>query len=228
MKKKEGGFFKKNILIISIFILILFLITYSYFRKGLIYFLINADINFLVDKIDSFGFWAYLIFFILIILEVVLAPFPPFGLYVAGGILFGAFLGGVIILLGNLIGAGIDFFISKKYGRSFFEKRVNKKTVKLFDKFSKKYGGYSIFLLRLNPFTSSDLFSYIAGLSKMKTSHFLFGTFFGLIPMVFLQTYFGELFIKKNSFLSFIIILLSIIYLVVFAYFIIKSLRKKR
>jgi uncharacterized membrane protein YdjX (TVP38/TMEM64 family) len=46
--------------------------------------------------------------------------------------------------------------------------------------------------LRINPLTSSDLFSYIAGLSKINFWKFLIGTGLGLLPLVYAQTYAGD------------------------------------
>jgi len=85
-------------------------------------------------------------------------------------------------LFGNVLGAVIAFFIARKYGRKLVEKKINKKLRKNFDKFTKKYGAFALFLLRLNPFTTSDIFSYMAGLTKMRIRTFIFSTALGLIP----------------------------------------------
>jgi len=153
---------------------------------------------------------------------VVLAPIPPLAIYVAAGILFGAFWGGVLTLVGNMIGSVIDFKIARTYGRNLVERKVNEKLRTKFDKFSEKYGSYSIFFLRLNPFTSSDLFSYLAGLTKIKTWKFIVGTFLGLAPLVFVQTYFGDFLVKENQFLFSLVIIVSLIYVVLLIYVLIK------
>ena len=121
-------------------------------------------------------FFLISVFIIIVILEVVLAPIPALALYIAGGALFGTFLGGMLTLIGNLIGAFIAFWIARRFGRDFVEKRVDANTRKKFDNFSEKYGIFSFFLLRVNPFTTSDLFSYLSGLTKMKVRTFLLGT----------------------------------------------------
>lgn len=228
MGKRAINFFKKNWLILLILIIVAVWFTYSYFTKGIIYYTINSDVDSVVSAVNSFGFWAYFIFVFLVILECVLAPIPPLVLYIAGGLLFGAFFGGVLTLLGNVIGAGIDFFIARRYARGLVEKKVSEKLRKKFDDFSQKYGGFAIFLLRINPLTTSDLVSYLAGLSKMKAKSFLIWTAAGLIPLIFIQTYLGEFFIKESPFLYGVVIALSIFYMVLFISLIIKVFAKKK
>ncbi len=97
-----------------------------------------------------------------------------------------------------------------------------------FDNFSKKYGGFAIFLLRVNPLTTTDLVSYLAGLSKIKFWKFILWTGLGLVPMIFIQTYFGDVFVKGNGILSALVIILSVLYLIFFVYLILRLFVKKK
>lgn len=225
---KAIHFVKKHWIIILIIILLGLIFSYSYFSKGVVYSVANSDETSVVNFIDSFGAFSYLIFILLVILEVVLAPIPALVLYVAGGALFGTFLGGTLTLIGNLIGAFIAFWIARRLGRSFIEKRVDPSARKKFDDFSAKYGGFALFILRINPFTTSDLFSYIAGLSNMKVGTFILGTGLGLAPMIFVQAYFGEAFVKTHQVLYAILIWVSIVYLLVFVYLIWRTVSMKK
>lgn len=209
---------KRHWLFILILIVILGWVLYSYLTKGIVYLLSTSDIDSIVAFVNSFGWLAVVAFMVLVVLEVVLAPIPPLVLYVVGGIIFGTFLGGTITLFGNVLGAVIAFLIARRFGRGFVEKKVSKKLKENFDKFTDKYGAWSLFLIRLNPFTTSDIFSYLAGLTKMRLRTLIISTTFGLIPLVYLQTYLGAVFIRDNPFLFFIFILVSIIYLALFLY----------
>lgn len=203
------------------------LLYFSYTSEGILYQIVNQDIDSLVNFFNSLGFFAEIIFVLLIILEVVLAPLPPLALYIAGGVLFGAFFGGVLTLFGNIIGASIDFFIARKYARGLVERKVDEKFRKKFDHFSDKYGGFAIFLLRVNPLTTTDLVSYLAGLSKIKFKPFLIWTTAGLIPLIFVQTYFGDFFVKENQILFTLTIIISLIYVLIIIYFLINMFFKK-
>lgn len=228
MKKGFVNFFKKNWVILLIIIIIAVIFSYSYLSKGIVYSISNSDDDSVVDFIDSFGTFSYFIFIFIVILEVVLAPIPAFALYVAGGALFGTFLGGFLTLIGNLVGAYIAFYIARRFGRDFVEKRTDSRIRAKFDRFSEKYGALSLFILRINPFTTSDLFSYLAGLTKMKTWHFLLGTALGLIPMIFVQAYFGETFVKSHPILYSVLLWISLVYLAGFLYLIWRAGKMKK
>jgi uncharacterized membrane protein YdjX (TVP38/TMEM64 family) len=217
----------KRFLIFSLLIVILFLFYLSYNSEGILYDLINQDIDSIIGFFNSLGFFAEIIFVLLIILEVVLAPLPPLALYIAGGVLFGAFFGGILTLFGNIIGAGIDFFVARKYARGLVEKKVDEKLRNKFDNFSSKYGGFAIFLLRVNPLTTTDLVSYLSGLSKIKFKTFLIWTTAGLMPLIFIQTYFGDFFVKENKILFTLTIIISLIYVLIIIYFLINMFFKR-
>jgi uncharacterized membrane protein YdjX (TVP38/TMEM64 family) len=228
MGKRFVNFLKKHwIFILAILILITWMI-YSYFFEGIIYSLINSDTTDVVGFVQSFGTFAAIIFVLLVILEVVLAPIPPLILYIVAGVLFGGFIGGILTLVGNSIGALIDFKLARRFGRKSIEKNFDKKLKTKFDNFFDKYGPLSIFILRINPLTTSDLVSYLSGLTKIKTWKFILATSLGLIPLIFIQTYLGDIFIKDNPVLLGITILFSILYLAIFVYLIILSLNKKK
>ena len=206
-------------------IVIIFILIFSYYLyiSG-----IFTDVDSLISYVQSFGTLASIIFFILVIIEVIAVPIPGLILYVAGGILFGAFIGGTIALVGNIIGSSLAFGIARYYRMKHLEKKVVKKERKIFNKFLGKYGIYSMFLLRINPLTSSDIFSYLAGLTKMPFKQFIIGTALGLLPLVYIQAYIGEDIIGQNPLLLYLFVILSIIYLVVFLYFLYSIFRKKK
>jgi len=218
---------KKNKILIFILIIILSVFYYSYNRSEIIDSLIHQDTNSVIEFVNSFGFLSIIIFTILVIIEVVVAPIPSVILYAAGGIIFGTFLGGTAALIGNIVGAIIAFKIAQKYGRRFIEKKADKKRLVIFDKFSKKYGSYAIFLLRINPLTSSDIFSYLAGLSRISLKQLVLGTALGLAPLVYIQAYIGEDFIRNNPILFLLFIFISVAYIAVFFYGIYRLKNKK-
>lgn len=217
-----------KVAIILFVILIIVGLIHSYFSEGFIFDLLQEDPNLLVNDMGQFGIWAYFIFIFLIMFEAVFAPIPPLVIYIAGGALFGGFLAGLLGILGNFLGAGIAFSISRKFGRKWVEKKVPEKLIKKMDSFSKRKGPISIFLLRINPFTSSDLLSYAAGLTRMSFKKFLFWTIIALIPSIFLQTFIGEKIIQ-HTILTQIFSIVGVLYFILFfvLYFWIKSKKKK-
>ncbi len=201
-----------RIQVLFVLLILVGLLLYSYFEQGIVYSFATSDVSVLSEVINSFGWLKYPLFVVLVILEVVLAPIPPLVLYLAGGILFGGLLGGTLALVGNVLGALIAFGIARTYGRAFIEQKIPQNIILRFDRFFMKYGIFTLFFLRLNPFTSSDIFSYIAGLTAMKWQHVLFGTLLGLIPAIYVQTYFGSNIIAESQLLTQVFIWLSVVY----------------
>jgi len=213
---------RKNWFIISALIALITWAALSYVNKGLIYSLATNDITTILEFIKSFEAFSAVALVVLVILEVMLAPLPPLILYVISGLLFGWLWGGLLVLLGNLIGALIDFQIARILGQKRIEKRIDPKIHKIFNKFFDKYGWFAIFILRINPLTTSDLVSYLAGFTRMKTLTFIISTGLGLIPLIFIQTYFASIF-QNNSIFITISFIFGLIYLVLFIYLVIIS-----
>jgi uncharacterized membrane protein YdjX (TVP38/TMEM64 family) len=213
MRKTDN---KITLFLIILSILILGWMLYSYFNNGIIYDLVTSDIESLVLVLQGFEKSGAVVFLLLVTLEAVVAPIPPLVLYLAGGLVFGTFFGGLLALIGNVLGAVIAFLIAKRYGRKIIENKIKEKERERFDRFSKRYGGFALFILRLNPFTSSDIFSYLAGLTDMKLKTLILGTALGLAPLIFVQTYLGSDIISESPILSLIFIWVGVIYLLIF------------
>jgi len=213
-------------LLLSLGILIFWMIK-SYISHNFIYDLFQNNTLEITEDIQNYGNISYLVFVFLIFLECIFAPFPPLILYIAGGTLFGGLFGGFLALIGNFLGAAVAFKISYYYGKEKILPRIPKKIREKFDKYSKKYGPASVFFLRINPLTSSDIFSYLAGLTNMSFWKFLAGTTLGLLPIVFLQTYLGET-IQQHPLVTKISIIVGALYVLVFfvIYFWIRKKRK--
>ena len=216
------------IFIILILALLTILTVNSYVHDGFAKNLFDGNTQAVTDQILSYGHFSYIAFFILIVMECVFAPFPPLILYIAGGTVFGGFVAGVIALTANVLGAAIAFKLAHHYGKEKLMLKIPKKINKKFDVNSKKYGPLSIFILRFNPFTSSDLFSYLAGFTNMNFKKFLIATGAGLSVIVFVQTYLGEQ-IQSNNIIAKASIIIGILYFIAFfvGYFAIKKKLKK-
>ncbi|MFT4261477.1 MAG: TVP38/TMEM64 family protein [Candidatus Woesearchaeota archaeon] len=219
MKK---NIFNQNNILLTLLGLTIIYSFYSYFSGGLIYLLFQGELSEVVQQINEFGRFATIIFILIIALEVVVAPIPSILLYTAGGIIFGSVYGSIIILIGNILGSAIAYYLSKTLLREYFEKKIPEKQLTRFNKYVEKYGVYAIFLLRVNPLTSSDVFSYIAGLTKLRFWPFIIGTSLGLLPLIFIQAYIGEA-ILENQIALITFTIISIAYILVFVYFMIRK-----
>lgn len=182
----------------SILITIFSLAAWSYSRDGIIAILLERNVpvetrlQSVQDYFRSYGALAPIAYIIVVTIEVVVAPIPGLMLYAPGGVIFGGFWGGLFSLVGNVLGAGIACQVMRSFGGSFMRNHLQKKSLKnTIDRLSEN-GVWVVFLLRVNPLTSSDLVSYVAGLTAMPTWKVMFGTLFGMAPLCWLQAYFAD------------------------------------
>ncbi len=158
---------------------------------------------------------APLAYMMMVTMEVVVAPIPGTLLYLPGGTIFGGFWGGLLSLLGNVLGAAISCQLirsiaGRRATESFFEGRALAKYRALIE----RRGLAIIVLLRLNPLTSSDLVSYAAGLTTLRVATVAGGTFLGMAPLCFAQSYLAETLFEAFPWLVWPLLLALAVYLV--------------
>jgi len=180
---------KQYIVMSAIFIFFIY-IGYEYYFK---YSYILKNPNILKEVIVSYGNLSILVFVLMQILQVVVFFIPGEFIQVAGGYIFGAFLGGVISLVGITLGSIIVYFIANNYGKPYVEKVMLNKKVKFFRKIL-KVGSKKIvvFMFYLIPGIPKDALTYICGVSDISLKDFFIYSTLGRIPGIFISSYFGE------------------------------------
>ena len=227
---RENRIYKKTLehKYLALFLLLaIILMTYSYFTQGFIYDVASQNLEQTRDFIKSFGSFSWLIYIIATVLEIIIAPIPSIIITVAGSLTFGPFNAAILTIIGGFLGNIITYFIAKYYGNEYFENLISEKKRALFHKYSEKYGPLVLFILRLNPITSNDIFSYLAGLIGIPFWKFLFSTMLGVIPMIFIVSYFGEAFIKDNPIFKLLFIVITLVYILIFLYFLLRLSKNK-
>ncbi len=149
------------------------------------------------DFILKFGpgaFWAYVILYSLN--TVTLVP-PILFMTLAGGAIFGPWLGSVAIMLGCLLGTTATFFISRLLGRRWIERFMRGKVKEFEEKLDQK-GFLTILIVRLVAFPPWEFVNYISGLTKIKYRDYILGTTFGIIPAIIIQVYLADRAINVN------------------------------
>lgn len=155
-------------------------------------FLREAELEEAVDYLRGFGGWTVVIVLALFVVESLLAPLPTWFLMIADGMLFGPWLGGLVSLAGVVLGALAAFSVARWVGRRFVRRLVPETLLSRVDDFSRANGFIVLLILRLLPFTSSDVWSYVAGLSRLPLSHFLAATAIGDLPGIALFSFVGQ------------------------------------
>ncbi|WP_084502835.1 TVP38/TMEM64 family protein [Proteocatella sphenisci] len=159
--------------------------------KQVIFIMSNLDVGLVKGYILSFGIWAPVISFFLMIFQSIAAPLPAFLITFANAGLFGWVKGAILSWSSAMAGAALCFFIAKFYGRSAVEKLSSKFALEGIDNFFEKYGNYAILIARLLPFMSFDIVSYAAGLTSMSFWSFFWATGLGQLPATIIYSYIG-------------------------------------
>ncbi len=146
--------------------------------------MLHEIVNFIVDTVADFG---YIGIFIMMFLESSFFPFPsevvmiPAGYLAAKGEmnLFYAIASGIF---GSLAGAVFNYYLAKRFGRSFISKYgkyvlLKEETLEKMEDFFQKHGHISTFSGRLIPAVRQYI-SLPAGLAKMNI--FVFSTYTSL------------------------------------------------
>ena len=154
------------------------------------------------ERIDGWleraGPWAPLVFMAVMAGAIVVSPIPTLPLDALAGRLFGPLLGTLYAALGALLGALMSFHIARFLGREILS-RFLKGHVNFCEHCSDKLLTKVVLFSRLLPFVSFDLVSYGAGLTKMSPSKFALATFLGLIPLTFIYTSWGAVFLASGT-----------------------------
>ncbi len=184
----------------ALFLLLILGMTFLYFSMDCEN-IINPDA--VMAWLDEAGPLAPVLYMLVMAIAIVISPIPSLPLDIMAGAYFGPWLGTLYSATGALIGANISFLIARSLGRSFVERYI--KFDKLFwEACSDSILVKVVFFSRLIPFISFDIISYGAGLTRMSLLKFSIATFFGMLPLTFLFTYYGSVF-KVNSTLTYVL-----------------------
>lgn len=151
----------------------------------------SGDFTVVKEFVASYGAYAALISFLLMIFQSVAAPLPAFLLTFANANLFGWWQGAILSWSSAMAGAAVCFFIARILGRDVVEKLTSKAGLEQIDDFFDRYGKNTILICRLLPFVSFDLVSYAAGLTSMSFGSFFIATGIGQLPATIVYSYVG-------------------------------------
>lgn len=143
--------------------------------------------------IDQIGFWGYLIVIGYIVLSHVFAPISGTPALAFSMAIYGLSTGMWLLYYAGLISCVINFYISRKYGRSLIKKFVGEEGMKEVDDFTAVGGEGVLFISRLLGFSLFDFISYAAGLTKIP-----FKSYFAITAIASLITNSVILFIFRD------------------------------
>lgn len=137
----------------------------------------------LAELVGRAGAWAPVAFILAKALTYVIAPLSGTPVKIIAGTLFGFFPGLIYATLGDLLGASINFWIARVFGRKAVYKLFSKKSVQKIDGYIAHIETWKTLLVARVALSSFyDFISYAVGLSKMRYKTFFLVTLIGGIP----------------------------------------------
>lgn len=152
------------------------------------------------EYVASTGIWAPLVLILLKATTIVAAPLSGSPLYPVAGILFGPWFGILYIVLGDLLGSVISFFISRIYGRRIVNILLDEKSEKYVDAvltYMEDTRGFIIARIIFAPLP--EVVSYASGFTKIPFWRFVWiHNLIGLVPTIALVGFGATVDIVKN------------------------------
>lgn len=147
----------------------------------------------LQQKIGAMEFWGAVFYPLLYAAGNVLL-LPGGVLAIGSGLFFGLWWGFFLNVVGNVGGAAVSFFISRKLGRGWVAKKFlrHRKWVAL-DEAIARDGWKIIFLSQVHPLFPSSLLNYLYGVTRIRFRTCMLWIALGQTPGLFLYAYLGTL-----------------------------------
>lgn len=148
------------------------------------------DINTIKESLDKLGIYAPIIFIGLYVIGT-LFFFPGSLLTLAGGALFGPWLGTLYNLTGATLGATLAFMLSRYIGSEWVQQKAGGILQKLLDGVEAE-GWRFIAFVRLVPLFPFNILNYALGLTRIKLIPYMLTTWTCMIPGGFAYTWLGH------------------------------------
>lgn len=132
------------------------------------------------------------IFIFIRILPVVIPPIPGLVIDAVGVIVFGWFWGFIYATIAVVTASMISFYIGRYYREPLIGKFISIQKIHEFeDKLSDKQKFWALVSIRFVSSPFFDIINYVAGLTKIKASHYLLSSIIVTAPLGFMIYYFG-------------------------------------
>lgn len=141
------------------------------------------------NYISSFGNNAIILFTLIQFLQVVILPIPAFITVGAGVLLFGPLKGAIFSCVGIILGSIVAFYIGRIFGFKVAKWLVGESELNKGLKIIKGKDKIILTFMFLFPFFPDDILCFVAGITTMSSTFFLFMIVITRIISVFASSY---------------------------------------
>ena len=150
----------------------------------------EGGVDRLVERVRNAGVGGVFILLGMQLLQIIVAFIPGEVVQLAAGLMYGPWLGTLVVLIGCIVSSAIVYKLVHVLGAPFVQSMVSTEHLEKFRKFEKS-GKLDIvvFILFLIPAMPKDVFTYIVPLTDMKIGRFLLLTNTARIPGILASTF---------------------------------------
>ncbi|MBR3942300.1 MAG: VTT domain-containing protein [Clostridia bacterium] len=192
---------QKKMLRTTFFLLITCLALYFFFGKEMVQAV--QDPQQFKEWLSHFGVFDEIIFILIRTVQTIVKVIPALPLEIGAGYAWGAWLGMLYCLIGNILGTFIVLWLIKNFGTKLIEKFFSVKNLKFLHVLqSSKRLHWMLFFVYLIPIVPKDAITYFVSFLPVKTGPFLFVTTLARIPAILVVTLSGAALAQENYMLS--------------------------
>ena len=163
-----------------------------------------------IDRVQNAGAGGVVILLAIQFLQIVVAFIPGEVVQVAAGMIYGAWMGAALVLVGCVISSAFVFLLVKKLGAPFVQKMVPANYMDKFQNFERSGKlNTAVFILFFIPGLPKDVFTYLVPLTHMRMGTFLLLSNVGRIPGVVMSTYAAGSIVEGDYLVAVIIFIIS-------------------
>jgi uncharacterized membrane protein YdjX (TVP38/TMEM64 family) len=167
-------------------------VAFSFALDWLVSRFIDLDAERIERWIDGFGLLAPLVYMALLASTIIFTPLPSVPVDIAGGLAFGVVLGTLYTMIGGMTGATVNFYVARRLGRGFVERKLGRQAMEQIDGLAERMGAKLVFLTRLIPLFNFDWVSYAAGLTRISYRTYAIASALGMLLPVIGIVYVGD------------------------------------
>lgn len=175
---------------------IMFVVSYLLapeFINRMTHLFLHGNIAGSIEFIQSYGPYAMLVSFLIIVFINIVAVLPNFLIVAANGVIFGVVEGTLISWIGESVGVIISFLLMRYLFRTNAQSIIARnKGLKRIDDFSGKRGLQIMLVARSIPYVPSGLITAIGALSSIGLTDYIIATFIGKLPSALIEVTLGH------------------------------------
>jgi uncharacterized membrane protein YdjX (TVP38/TMEM64 family) len=190
-------YFSKRLLRLAPFILLAAVISGTYVLKPdafqIIHLLASGNIHGSIEFIKSYGPYAMVVSFLLIVFINIVAVLPNIFILAANGVIFGVVEGTLISWLAESIGVVISFILMRYLFRDYAHEVISRSnSLKKIDEFSGSRGLRIMLIARSIPYIPSGLVTALGALSSIRLKDYIIATFIGKLLSAWIEVTLGH------------------------------------